>query len=166
MLLYIHVYSICIFSAGNSRADEIVVNAFMTVFAYLYGNYREFLATTSFRTRTKKFQVMKCVCATHFRVLVCMEGRGAAMNMSALVSFHLLHLLFLIRERTLSRVFTPSQHKGWAHASACVFWCPYVALYCPCCESMNDIWLYFCSFWMHSRWPRCLKCSLKTGKTQ
>ena len=37
-------------------ADEIVVNAFLTVFAYLYGNYKEFL-TPDFQTDGQKFQV-------------------------------------------------------------------------------------------------------------
>lgn len=42
---------------GQSRADEIVVNSFMIVFTYLFGGYKEYLATMDHRTGEKQLQV-------------------------------------------------------------------------------------------------------------
>ena len=49
---------------GCAVADDIVVNAFMTVFAYLYWNYKEFI-TLDFQTQEQKFQVCKRVTCAH-----------------------------------------------------------------------------------------------------
>ena len=42
---------------GQSRADEIIVNSFMIVFTYLFGGYKEYMATMDHRTGEKQLQV-------------------------------------------------------------------------------------------------------------
>lgn len=49
----------------------IVVNAFMTVFTYLYGNYKDFLITTDSKTGAKEFQVYKSHVGLHTDSVWC-----------------------------------------------------------------------------------------------
>lgn len=55
---YLFANCLCFCSIGSSIADDIVVNAFMTIFAYLYGNYRDFLKPDH-QAEAKVFQVYR-----------------------------------------------------------------------------------------------------------
>ena len=45
--------------SGQTRADQVIVNSFMTVFAYLFGEYRSFLSAIDPATGERKLQVQK-----------------------------------------------------------------------------------------------------------
>ncbi|XP_003388654.1 PREDICTED: DENN domain-containing protein 2A-like [Amphimedon queenslandica] len=41
---------------GHARADEIIVNAFMTVFAYFFGEYKQYMSVKDTKTRMRELQ--------------------------------------------------------------------------------------------------------------
>lgn len=55
IFFFFNFASICIL--GHARADEIIVNAFMTVFAYFFGEYKQYMPIKNTRTGMRELQV-------------------------------------------------------------------------------------------------------------
>ena len=91
------------FPTDTSRADKIVVDAFMTVFAYLYGNYKDFLMIADATTKTRIFRV----CASVSVILKALDsvlgwqGQARSFSIDCFAVLHalLLHALFLHTEK-------------------------------------------------------------------